>query len=156
MGSLVGTLSSAPRQEDQNGLPCILLPEEVRLLVEYGIGQLVEYPQFTTLPDFLMEKLNKMRHKNRLRNFRSKYATDKADAIHKLVVEAISADDDKTSKEVLELLNKEVNKIKPFDISQYTFINRGKIIILFLNGLILTIRTYFYRSSLRVKRTSIA
>jgi len=49
LGSLIGTLPSTPRQEDQNGLPCLLLIEEVRLLVENNIGRTVEYPSFTSL-----------------------------------------------------------------------------------------------------------
>lgn len=49
LGSLIGTLPSTPRQEDQNGLPCLLLIEEVRLLVENCIGRTVEYPSFTSL-----------------------------------------------------------------------------------------------------------
>jgi len=49
LGNLIGTLPSTPRQEDQNGLPCLLLFEEVRLLVENCIGRTVEYPSFTSL-----------------------------------------------------------------------------------------------------------
>ncbi|XP_026818845.1 tRNA-splicing endonuclease subunit Sen34 isoform X3 [Rhopalosiphum maidis] len=49
LGSLIGTLPSTPRQEDQNGLPCLLLIEEVRLLVENCICRTVKYPSFTSL-----------------------------------------------------------------------------------------------------------
>lgn len=49
LGSLIGTLPSTPRQEDQNGLPCLLLPEEIRLLVENCKARTVECPSFTSL-----------------------------------------------------------------------------------------------------------
>ncbi|CAI6347702.1 unnamed protein product [Macrosiphum euphorbiae] len=58
LGSLIGTLPSTPRQEDQNGLPCLLLPEEVRLLVENCIARTVEYPSFTSLHTKETAKIN--------------------------------------------------------------------------------------------------
>lgn len=60
LGSLVGTLPSTPRQEDQNGLPCLLLPEEVRLLVENCIARTVEYPSFTSLNTNKTAKINQL------------------------------------------------------------------------------------------------
>ncbi|XP_060877988.1 tRNA-splicing endonuclease subunit Sen34 isoform X2 [Metopolophium dirhodum] len=58
LGSLIGTLPSTPRQEDQNGLPCLLLPEEVRLLVENCIARTVAYPSFTALCSKETAKIN--------------------------------------------------------------------------------------------------
>lgn len=58
LGSLIGTLPSMPRQEDQNGLPCLLLPEEVRLLVENRTGRTVEYPSFISLHTKETPKVN--------------------------------------------------------------------------------------------------
>lgn len=47
-----------PRQEDQNGLPCLLLPEEIRLLVENCLGRTVEYPSFASLHTKEIPKIN--------------------------------------------------------------------------------------------------
>jgi hypothetical protein len=124
LGSLVGTLPSSPRQEDQNGLPCILLPEEVRLIVENGIGRTVTYPSFTALPNNHSELLRNDQEKTLMCEIKKKYAQKKADTISKLVVNAILANGDKNCKEVVEL-NREICKIKPFDTSSYTMIHLG-------------------------------
>lgn len=125
LGSLVGSLPTAPRQENHNGLPCLLLPEEVRIIVESGIGRAVEYPSFKSLPDECMEFLNNDQEQECVRQIKEKYAHQKAKSISKLVVNAILADGDKNCKEVKEL-NREVLKIKPLDMSQQTIILLGK------------------------------
>lgn len=124
LGSLVGTLPSTPRQEDQNGLPCILLPEEVRLLVENGIGRTIIYPSFTSIPNKHNELLKNNQEKTLMYEIKKKYALKKADSISKLVVNAILANGDKNCKEVVEL-NREICKIKPFDTSSYAMIHLG-------------------------------
>lgn len=124
LGSLVGSLPATPRQEDQNGLPCHLLPEELRLIVENGIGRAVEYPSLTSLPDKCVELTKNLRTSQELSAINTKYAQDRADLIGKLVVNAILSDDDGSTTEVQEL-NKEVSKIKSFDISHYTMIHLG-------------------------------
>lgn len=128
LGSLIGTLPSSPRQEDQNGLPCILLPEEVRLLVENGIGRIVHYPSLTSVPDKQSVILRNHLGQKHLCEIKKEFALKKADFISKLVVNAILADGDRDCKEVIEL-NREVCKIKPFDTSSYAMIHLGKIII---------------------------
>jgi len=124
LGSLIGTLPSTPRQEDQNGLPCILLPEEVRLIVENGIGRAVEYPLFTSLPNQHNEILKNNEEQNYLYEIKKVFAHKKADLISKLVVNAILADGDKNCQEI-QNLNREVFKIKPFDMSHYAMIHLG-------------------------------
>lgn len=124
LGSLIGTLPSSPRQEDQNGLPCLLLPEEVRLLVENGIGHIVDYPSFTSLPNEHSAFLRNNQDQKQLHEIKKEYAHKKADFISKLVMNAILSDGDRNCKEVVEL-NREVCKIKPFDISPYAIIHLG-------------------------------
>lgn len=124
LGSLVGTLPFSPRQEDQNGLPSILLPEEIRLLVENGVGRTITCPSFTALPNKHSELLKNNQEKTFMYEKKKKYALQKADSISKLVVNAILADGDKNCKEVEEL-NREISKIRPFDISSYAMIHLG-------------------------------
>lgn len=126
---MIGTLPSSPRQEDQNGLPCLLLPEEVRLLVENGIGHIVDYPSFVSLPNEHSLILKNNQEKKHLNEIKKEFALKKADLISNLVVNAILADGDKNCKEVVEL-NREISKIKPFDTSLYSMIHLG---LIFLN-----------------------
>lgn len=124
---MIGTLPSSPRQEDQNGLPCLLLPEEVRLLVENGIGHVVDYPSFVSLPNEHSVILKNDQEQKHLNEIKKEFAFKKADSISNLVVNAILADGDKNCKEVVKL-NREVCKIKPFDTSLYAIIHLGLII----------------------------
>lgn len=128
---MIGTLPSSPRQEDQNGLPCILLPEEVRLLVENGIGHVVDYPSFVSLPNEQSIILKSNQEQKHLNKIKKEFAVKKADFIRNLVVNAILADGDKNCKEVVEL-NREICKIKPFDTSLYAMIHLGLVIIIFI------------------------
>jgi len=130
LGSLIGSLPTAPRQENHNGLPSLLLPEEVRLIVESGIGRTVEYPSFKSLPNECTEFLKNDQEQKCAQKIKEKYALQKAESISKLVVNAVLADGDKNCKEVKEL-NQEVFKIKPFNMSQYNIILLGYIIYLF-------------------------
>lgn len=50
IGELVGCLPKHPRQEILSGLPLLLLPEEVSLLLEKGIARLVKYSQLQQPP----------------------------------------------------------------------------------------------------------
>lgn len=124
LGSLIGTLPFATRQEYQNGLPCHLLPEEVRLLVENNIGRAVEYPEFTSLPTEHSIFLRNKKDQEDLQVKKNAFARQKADSIHKLVINAILADGDNNCKEVIEL-NTEIGKIKPLDVSSYAQIHLG-------------------------------
>lgn len=124
LGSLIGTLPFATHQEYQNGLPCHLLPEEVRLLIEINIGRAVEYPSFTSLPNKYSTSLKNKKDQDDLQERKKEFAQQKADAIHKLVINAILADGDNNCKEVIEL-NKEISKIRPLDVSSYVQIHLG-------------------------------
>lgn len=124
LGSLIGTLPFATHQEYQNGLPCHLLPEEVRLLIENNIGRAVKYPEFTSLPTEHSAFLSNKKDQEDLQEKKKAFAHQKADAIHKLVINAILADGDNNCKEVIEL-NTEIGKIKPLDVSSYTRIHLG-------------------------------
>lgn len=124
MGSLIGTLPTTPRQEDQNGLPCILLLEEVRLLVENGIGRTVEYPSFTASQTEHNEFLTNNQEENHMNAFKKKLAKKRADFISKLVIDALLADGDTNCKEVI-LLNKEVAKIKPYNTLTNVMVHLG-------------------------------
>lgn len=138
MGSLIGSLPSAPRQEDQNGLPCYLLPEEVRLLIEKGVCRAVEYPtNFNSLPSEELDIFRSIKENQNIDEIKKKVANYKADVIRKLVVKCILANGDNNCKEVREL-NREVAKIKPFDASTFTMIHLGKIILnIYYNFIIL-------------------
>lgn len=124
MGSLVGPYPPAPRQVRNNGLPSILLAEEIRLLVENGVCRTVQYPSFTTLPNTEIETLKNIEEQKLLAEKRKEFALEKADFIGKLVVNAILADGDQNCDEVKELM-KEVRCIKPFHPSRYTKICLG-------------------------------
>lgn len=125
MGSLIGSLPSAPRQEDQNGLPCYLLPEEVRLLIEKGICRAVEYPTYlNSLPSKENETFRNTIKNQTIDEIKKKFANSKADFIRKLVVKCILADGGYNCHEVKELYN-EVAKIRPFDTSTITMIHLG-------------------------------
>lgn len=50
VGSLVGTLPRHPHQSSTLGLPLSLLPEEVTLLVEEGLGETVRYKEMEEKP----------------------------------------------------------------------------------------------------------
>lgn len=50
MGSLIGISLNSSRQYE-NGLPSVLLPEEVRIIVENDIGRIVKYSEITLLPN---------------------------------------------------------------------------------------------------------
>lgn len=127
LGSLIGSLPTTPRQENQNGLPSLLLPEEVRLIVENGIGRAVEYPSFTSLPIQHIEFSRNNQEQSYSQEIRVKYALQKADLISKLVVNAILAEGDTNCREVKKL-NKEVSKIKPLNMLQYVLIHLGLIV----------------------------
>lgn len=122
---MIGSLPNTPRQEEQNGLPSLLLPEEVRFIVENGLGRAVEYPSFFFPPtkpcEFLRDQEQKQIH-----TIRKQYAFKKANDISKLVENAVLANGNSNCKEVLEL-NREVSKIKPyqFDTSVFTMIHLG-------------------------------
>lgn len=124
LGSLVGSLTTATRQEDQNGLPCLLLPEEVRLLVEKNIGRTIEYPAFNVKPNHFDHIKELCDEAVKLEEIKNDYARKKADHIHKLVMDAVLSDGARPWKEVEEL-NKACRTIKPFDIKPYTLINLG-------------------------------
>lgn len=120
----MGTLPLTPRREDQNGVPCVLLPEEVRLLVENNIGHAVKYPILTSLPSESNALLRNSRDQENIEKMKREYAYKKANDISKLVINTILANGDKNCNEVLEL-HKEVNKIKPLDLSPYAVIHFG-------------------------------
>jgi len=123
-GSLVGSLPFTPRREDENGIPCLLLPEEVRLLVDNNIGRAVKYPTLTSLPSESNTLLRNSQDQKHIQKMKTEFAHKKANDISKLVVNTILADGNKDCKEALEL-RKEINKIKPLDISSYVIIHFG-------------------------------
>ncbi|XP_050430616.1 tRNA-splicing endonuclease subunit Sen34 [Adelges cooleyi] len=122
LGNLIGSLPLTPRQEHQNGLPCLLLPEETRLLIENGIGRLVQYPSLTCLPDENEIIHNKSQEDLDKYEIRKKYAEKKGEIISKLVQSAILADGGHNCKEVMEL-KREILKIKPYDASSQVLIH---------------------------------
>lgn len=121
---MIGPYPPAPRQVRNNGLPSILLAEEIRLLVENGVCRTVQYPSFTTLPNTEFETLKNIEEHKLLAEKRKEFALKKADLISKLVVNAVLADGDQNCDEVKELV-KEVRQIKPFHPSRYTQICLG-------------------------------
>jgi len=124
LGSLVGTLPITPRREDQNGVPCLLLPEEVRLLVENNIGRAVKYPVLTSLPSERNSLLRNSQDRETIEKMKMEFALKKANDISKLVINTILANGNKNCEEVSEL-HREVNKIMPLDISPYAIIHFG-------------------------------
>ncbi|KAK2582749.1 hypothetical protein KPH14_005016 [Odynerus spinipes] len=63
IGELVGCLPKHPRQEVLSGLPLLLLPEEVSLLLEKGIARVVKYPYLQQPPSkSLKETFEKYRN----------------------------------------------------------------------------------------------
>lgn len=50
VGALIGCLAHLPRQDSFLGLPMVLLPEEVTLLLEQEVARLVTYPSLTCAP----------------------------------------------------------------------------------------------------------
>jgi hypothetical protein len=50
VGSLIGCLAHLPRQDSFLGLPMVLLPEEVTLLLEQEVARLVSYSSLTCAP----------------------------------------------------------------------------------------------------------
>ncbi|XP_034942642.1 tRNA-splicing endonuclease subunit Sen34 [Chelonus insularis] len=64
IGSLIGCLSKLPRQEIFHGLPMLLMPEEVTLLLEKKIVRLVQINDIQMKPnDKLKQKFNNYRNK---------------------------------------------------------------------------------------------
>jgi len=124
LGSLVGALPLTPRREDQNGVPCLLLPEEVRLLVENNIGRAVKYPVLTSLPSESNALLRNSQDQENIEKMKREFALKKANDISKLVINTILANGN-TNCEDLSELHREVNKIKPLDLSSYAIIHFG-------------------------------
>lgn len=63
IGELVGCLSKHPRQEVLSGLPLLLLPEEVSLLLEKGVARVVKYSHLQYPPEeSLKEAFDKYRN----------------------------------------------------------------------------------------------
>lgn len=50
VGALIGCLAHLPRQDSFLGLPMVLLPEEVTLLLEQEVARLVSYSSLTCAP----------------------------------------------------------------------------------------------------------
>jgi len=50
VGALIGCLAHLPRQDSFLGLPMVLLPEEVTLLLEQKVARLVSYSSLTCAP----------------------------------------------------------------------------------------------------------
>jgi len=50
VGALIGCLAHLPRQDSFLGLPMVLIPEEVTLLLEQKFARLVSYPSLTCAP----------------------------------------------------------------------------------------------------------
>jgi len=50
VGALIGCLAHFPRQDSFLGLPMVLLPEEVTLLLEEKVARLVSYSSITCAP----------------------------------------------------------------------------------------------------------
>lgn len=57
VGSLVGTLPRHPHQSNTLGLPLKLLPEEVTLLVEEGLGETVQYKEMQERPSQMLKDI---------------------------------------------------------------------------------------------------
>jgi tRNA-splicing endonuclease subunit Sen34 len=56
VGNLIGTLSVLPRQDTMLGLPMMLMPEEVRLLLDQKLAQVVKYDILKQIPTLEMLK----------------------------------------------------------------------------------------------------
>lgn len=56
IGELLGCLPKRPRQDVQLGLPLLLLPEEVSLLIEKQIARVIQYPCMQKIPSDALKK----------------------------------------------------------------------------------------------------
>ncbi|XP_015524814.2 tRNA-splicing endonuclease subunit Sen34 isoform X1 [Neodiprion lecontei] len=57
IGELIGCLPKLPRQEVLLGLPLLLMPEEVSLMIEKNIARLVDYPSIRKQPSESFKKI---------------------------------------------------------------------------------------------------
>ncbi|CAG5106786.1 Similar to TSEN34: tRNA-splicing endonuclease subunit Sen34 (Homo sapiens) [Cotesia congregata] len=73
VGATIGCPHTLPRQEIMQGLPLMILPEEVTLLLENKIARLVEYPSLRQEPDDDMRKV--------FENFRKKMFKEQETAL---------------------------------------------------------------------------
>ncbi|XP_011867038.1 PREDICTED: tRNA-splicing endonuclease subunit Sen34 [Vollenhovia emeryi] len=73
IGELVGSFPKASRQDIFLGLPLLLLPEEVTLLLEKKIARLVEYTGLKAQPDELLSE--------RFREYKEKLFLEQADCL---------------------------------------------------------------------------
>ncbi|XP_050532768.1 uncharacterized protein LOC126900834 isoform X2 [Daktulosphaira vitifoliae] len=118
LGNLVGSLSSTPRQEEQNGLPSLLMPEEARIIVENSIGRIVKYSSkiFNKEEIKVQEELDNF-------EIRKIYAENKAHMISELVKSVILCDDYDKNGEKIVKLKREISNIKPYDASSKVLIH---------------------------------
>lgn len=65
IGATIGCTPTLPRQEVLHGLPLMLMPEEVTLLLETKIARLIEYPCLRQEPDDDLKKVFE-EHRRRL------------------------------------------------------------------------------------------
>lgn len=64
LGDTIGCLVKKPRQENFYGLPLLLRPEEAKLLIEKGIGRLIQRPILKETPsESLKKKFEEYREK---------------------------------------------------------------------------------------------
>nr|XP_014280699.1 uncharacterized protein LOC106683627 isoform X2 [Halyomorpha halys] len=65
-GTLIGTPANFPKQVSENGLPLLLLPEEVTLIIEKNMGKLFSYRKNRTFPsDKVKEEYSEYLRKNK-------------------------------------------------------------------------------------------
>lgn len=65
IGELIGCLPKKPRQDILSGLPLLLQPEEVTLLLEKSFARLVQYPCLQKPPSDSLKEIFK-RYRNQL------------------------------------------------------------------------------------------
>ncbi|CAH1400236.1 unnamed protein product [Nezara viridula] len=65
-GTLIGTPANFPKQVSENGLPLLLLPEEVTLIIEKNLGKIYRYNKNRTFPsDKVKEEYHEYLRKNK-------------------------------------------------------------------------------------------
>lgn len=117
LGCLIGSLPTEQGREDQTGLPSILLPEEVRLLVEYNIGHISKLYTFGSTHQESESWENNLKKLNKIKKI---YAHKRASRVYDLVLNCILFDDDGNRSNFRDL-ELEISTIKPFDITHFDF-----------------------------------
>jgi tRNA-splicing endonuclease subunit Sen34 len=107
VGSLIGTLSQAPRQVQQSGLPLLLMPEEIDLLLQQNVISLFRFKNPESFSDEYRNKFQLQREMN----FQSQvevFKEDRKSEIHRMadkIVEGKKRKKTRKSSEEIVILN---------------------------------------------------